>query len=319
VIGSLFLPYQGFREEVFVEIPKGASARVMARQLADAGVVRYSWQFLAARALRPKVRLQAGEYRFAAAAAPLTVLDRIARGDVFYHAVTVPEGSNIFDIASTLDSLGIIGGEAFLKAARDTSLIKDIAPSAVTLEGYLFPSTYRVTRSTTAEQLCRQMVAEFRREWKDVTAGATPPPSNVNEIVTLASIVEKETAVPSERPLVASVYSNRLRLGMKLDSDPTTIYAAMLDNRYRGAIYRSDLQSTNAYNTYTHPGLPPGPIANPGADALKAALNPAATDYLYFVAKPDGSGSHRFSSDYASQQRAVEEYRRAQTQAGQNR
>ncbi len=134
--------------------------------------------------------------------------------------------------------------------------------------------------------------------------------SIVQRIVTMASMVEKETAVPAERPEVASVYYNRLDRGMALDCDPTTIYAALLEKRYRGTIYRSDLASTNEYNTYTHAGLPPGPIANPGVESLKAALGPATTSYLYFVAKPDGSGSHQFSSDIEAHNRAVEEYRR---------
>ena len=318
-VGTVYLPYKGFHNEVFVEIPKGSSTRTIAQKLAKAGVVRYEWQFLAARALRRSVTLKAGEYHFTAPSAPARVLDRVARGDVFFYVITVPEGSNIFDIASTLDMFGVIGGDSFLQAARNTSLIHDFAPNSVTLEGYLFPSTYRVTRSTTAEHFAGQMVDEFRREWKKATAGMNPPPASVNGIVTLASMVEKETAVPAERPLVASVYQNRLRIGMKLDCDPTTIYAAMLDNRYRGTIYRSDLESRNAYNTYVHAGLPPGPIANPGAASLRAALHPADTDFLYFVAKADGSGAHHFSTDYASQQRAVEAYRRAQAKAGQTR
>jgi UPF0755 protein len=133
----------------------------------------------------------------------------------------------------------------------------------------------------------------------------------VNEIVTLASLIEKETGRPEDRPIVASVYENRLRKGMALDCDPTTIYAALLDQRYRGTIYRSDLDSDNAYNTYRHTGLPPGPIANPGLASLKAALAPAETDYLYFVAKPDGSGGHQFSETKEQHNIAVQQYRRA--------
>lgn len=306
-VGSVFLPYKGFKDEVFVDIPKGASTRVMARQLADGGVIRYQWQFLLARALRPRTVLQAGEYQFKNAASAAHVLNRIARGDVFYYVLTVPEGSSIFDIATLVEGLGFIRSEDFLRTARNTAIIRDLAPNAVTLEGYLFPSTYRLTRATTADQLTKNMVGEFRREWKTLN----PPPGDVNAVVTLASMIEKETAVPAERPLVASVYRNRLNAGMKLDCDPTTIYAAMLENRYRGTIYRSDLESHSAYNTYAHAGLPPGPISNPGTASLKAALAPAATNYLYFVAKPDGTGTHTFSSDYASQQRAVEAYRRA--------
>jgi UPF0755 protein len=255
--------------------------------------------------------LQAGEYRFSSPDSAWHVFDRLVRGDVFYYELTVPEGSNIFDIAVEVDRLGFLRGDEFLKAAHNPALIRDLAPAAPTLEGYLFPSTYRVTRHTSIHQLCAMMVDEFRRQWRSLN-----PPADIDasRVVTLASIVEKETAVAAERPEVASVYSNRLNIGMALDCDPTTIYAALLEQRYRGVIHRSDLASANAYNTYTHSGLPPGPIANPGAASLKAALHPDETNYLYFVAKPDGSGSHQFSVDLAAHNRAVEQYRRGRSQ-----
>jgi UPF0755 protein len=318
IVGSVFLPYKGFQNDVYLDFPKGTSTGQMADQLAKAGVIRYSWQFLAARALRPSATLQAGEYRFKDTASTPDVFDRISRGDVFYYEITVPEGKNLFDVTAVVEQSGLIKGSDFLRAAADTKLIEDLDPQAITLEGYLFPSTYRITRRTTAEHLARQMVGEFRKEWKAVTGDKQPPPK-VHDLVTLASLVEKETGNPSERPTVASVYANRLRIGMKLDCDPTTIYAAMLEDRYHGTIHRSDLASRNAYNTYTHAGLPPGPIANPGLASLKAALSPAQTDYLYFVAKGDGSGSHHFSSDYAAHERAVQEYRRAHSKAVQAR
>ncbi len=310
-VAALYMPYKGFSGEVFLDFPKGTGTRPMGDQLAKAGVIRYPWQFLIARAMRPSATLQAGEYRFTEAASVPDVYGRIARGDVFYYEVTVPEGRNIFDIVAIVDRSGIMKGEAFLRAAANHRSIQDLDPAAQTLEGYLFPSTYRITRRTTADQLARQMVDQFRKEWKTLAANRQPPP-DPHDTVTLASLVEKETANPAERPEVASVYSNRLRIGMKLDCDPTAIYAAMLDDRYRGTIHRSDLASTNAYNTYRHAGLPPGPITNPGLASLKAVLAPAETNYLYFVAKPDGSGSHQFSSDYAAHERAVAQYRRAQ-------
>jgi UPF0755 protein len=303
----LFVPYAGFRGEVFVDIERGTGTRGIAGELARAGVIRSRLQFDAIRLLRPRVALQAGEYRFARADSPWRVFDRIGRGDVFYYELTIPEGSNMFDIAAAVDQLGFLNGADFLKAARNPALIRDIAPTAPALEGFLFPSTYRITRHATEAQLCRIMTGEFRHQWSLLNA---PPGASVVRVVTMASMVEKETAIPAERPEVASVYYNRLDRGMALDCDPTTIYAALLERRYRGTIYRSDLASTNAYNTYTHTGLPPGPVANPGAASLKAALEPAATSYLYFVAKPDGSGSHRFSSDLEAHNRAVEEYRR---------
>jgi len=301
---SLTTSYQAFTQAVVLEFPKGTSTQSMGQQLANAGVIHYPWQFLLARALHPNARLMAGEYQFTREASPLTVFNRIARGDVFFYELTVPEGSNIFDIAGIVGRISFLKSADFLKAARDPELIRDIDPSATTLEGYLFPSTYRITRSTTIHQLCRMMTDLFRKQWREL--GKAAP---VHEIVTLASLIEKETAVPEERPVVASVYLNRLRLGMQLDCDPTTIYAALLEGRYRGVIHRSDLDSTNPYNTYRHAGLPPGPIANPGLLSLKAALAPAQTDYLFFVAKADGSGGHRFSRTMAEHGRAVEQYR----------
>ncbi len=303
----LATPYAGFRKEVFLNFNKGTSTASMADQLAAAGVIRRDWDFLLVRALQPRARLQAGEYRFAAPASVWTVFGRIVRGDVFYYEVTIPEGSNLFDVAQILDKLGFIKGPDFLKVARSPALIVDLSPHAPSLEGYLFPSTYRLTRRTTAAQMARMMTDLFRRRWQELPKTGVV---DVNRIVTLASIVEKETGISSDRPRVASVYANRLRLGMTLDCDPTTIYAALLENRYRGVIHRSDLDNESLYNTYRHVGLPPGPIANPGAASLEAALRPAQTDFLYFVAKPDGSGQHWFSTTLAEHTRHVQEYRK---------
>lgn len=306
---TLAMAYQGFPNSVILDFPKGTSTSAMADQLADAGVVRYPWQFKLARALHPAARLQAGEYQFTRSDTTWNVFNRIVRGDVFFYELTVPEGSNMFDIAASLKQFDFLTGADFLKAARDPAMIRDLAPHAPTLEGFLFPSTYRLTRRTTAPELCRMMTDLFRKQWRQIQPAAKS--LDALQIVTMASLVEKETAVPQERPLVASVFDNRLRLNMPLDCDPTTIYAAMLEERYRGTIYRSDLASPNAYNTYQHAGLPPGPIANPGIASLKAASAPAASDYLYFVAKADGSGSHQFSKTIDEHNRAVENYRRS--------
>ena len=306
-LASMRAPYGGFQGSVFVDVEKGAHSGAIASQLANAGVVHHAWQFLLIRAVHPGARLQAGEYQFTQPATPWTVFNRIARGDVFFYSLTVPEGSNQFDIAAMVESLGVMKGSDFLREARKPALIRDLAPDAPTLEGYLFPSTYRLTRNTTPEQLCRLMTGQFRRQWATLAGSA---PVDAHAVTTLASLVEKETAVAQERPTVASVYRNRLEKGMALDCDPTTIYAALLDGRYRGAIFRSDLQNNNAYNTYRHAGLPPGPIANPGVASLKAALDPARTGYLFFVAKPGNSGEHRFSSTLAQHDLAVREYRR---------
>jgi UPF0755 protein len=302
---SLFESYRGFQGETFVQLDRGAGSAAIARTLAEAGVIRYAWQFWILRGMEPSARLQAGEYRFAGPATAREVFGRIARGDVYYLEFTVPEGSNMFDIARSLEAAGAMPAEDFLRAAADPTPIHDLDPEAKTLEGYLFPATYRLAHSITAAELCNQMTGQFRRQWKMLAAART---AEVHPTVTLASLVEKETSLPDERPLVAGVFANRLRKGMLLECDPTTIYAALLEGRYRGAIYRSDLVSQNAYNTYQNPGLPPGPIASPGRDAIAAALNPSQTDYLYFVAKPSG-GSHQFSAGLAAHQKAVREYR----------
>jgi UPF0755 protein len=303
----LVTPYQGFKTETYVDIPHGTSTSGIARELAQEGVIRYEWELWLARLLRPSSKLQAGEYRFAKPDSALDVFNRIARGDIYFFAFTVPEGSNIFDIGSSLEAQAVMSSEDFLKAAEDPALIRDLAPKARTLEGYLFPSTYRLSHKTTGWQLSKMMTDEFRKEWTKLTAGKS---TDVEDIVTLASLVEKETASPEERPMISSVFRNRLTQGMRLQCDPTTIYAALLDHRYRGKIHKSDLASANRYNTYENVGLPPGPIANPGVRSLEAALKPADTPFLYFVAKPAGGG-HQFSATMAQHEKAVIAYRHA--------
>ena len=303
-----FTPYRGFRTETFVEIEHGMSSREIAEKLQQQGVVRSSWAFLAIHMLQPHAPLQAGEYRFGTAQTPWQVFDKIRRGETFYEEFTVPEGSDMFDIAGLLRSSDTVAPAAFLKAAADAKSIHDLDSQAPNLEGYLFPSTYRVTHKTTARQLCRMMTDEFRKQWQAL--GGDKQADKIHQIVILASLVEKESASPTERPEIASVFLNRLRLNMPLQCDPTTVYAALLENRYNGVIHKSDLASRSLYNTYTHAGLPPGPIANPGALSLKAALYPADTNYLYFVAKANGNGTHVFSSTLADHERAVLEYRK---------
>jgi UPF0755 protein len=304
---ALVIPYQGFAAETFVEIPRGTGTRAIAEELTKDGVIRYSWEFDLLRLVKRSSKLQAGEYRFAKPASALDVFDRIARGDIYFVEFTVPEGSNIFDIAKSLETEGRMSSGDFLAAAEDPSLIRDLSPQAKTLEGYLFPSTYRLSHATTPTHLIKMMTDEFRKQWTHLTAGKATDPRGT---VTLASLVEKETAAPDERPMIASVFRNRLSQGMRLQCDPTTIYAALLENRYRGTIHKSDLASVNPYNTYENAGLPPGPIANPGAESLRAALEPADTQFLYFVAKPAGGG-HQFSTTIAQHEKAVIAYRHA--------
>lgn len=296
--------------EIFVRIEHGLGTAAIARTLRQAGVIQYEWQIYAAHILNPAARLQAGEYRFAQPSSALTVFDRIRRGDVYFFEFTVPEGSNRWDIARLIEATGIMSAGDFLNASAAPSLIRDLAPNAPSLEGFLFPSTYRLRHSTTAMELTRSMTAEFRRQWKRLDPKLDPL-----ETVTVASLVEKETGVAGERSIVAGVFRNRLAKGMRLDCDPTTIYAALLENRYTGVIHKSDLLNQNPYNTYQNVGLPPGPIANPGAAALEAALKPAETDYLFFVAKAEGGG-HVFSATRAAHEKAVAAYRHAKHKAG---
>lgn len=314
---SLEVPYRGFHGVTYVSFDRGTDSFSMAETLQTSGVVRYSWQFVLARLLHPTAKLQAGEYRFDRPANVLDVFGRIAHGDIYFVEITIPEGSNMFDIARLAEASGVMTAQEFLKAAQDPALIRDLLqdldPHAPSLEGYLFPSTYRVSHATTPAEFCRMMTAQFHKQWKRLPQTGDPGTVDIHQVVTLASLVEKESALPSERPLIAGVFTNRLRLKMRLECDPTTIYAALLDERYRGTIHKSDLKSQNPYNTYTTAGLPPGPIANPGAGALAAALHPAETKYLYFVAKPSG-GAHQFSSTLAEHDKAVHEYRNA-TQA----
>jgi UPF0755 protein len=300
----LNIPYAGFANPVFVEFPKGTNTVRMAAMLRRAGVIRYEWPFLVARVVEPNVSLQAGEYRFAHRASVRAVFGRIARGDIFYYELVVPEGRNMFDIAASLERLGLFPAAQFLGATRHPAVIRDLDPRAPTLEGYLFPSTYRLSRHITPDRVCLIMTAKFRDVWRSLASGADP-----HHVVTLASLVEKEGKLPDERPVIASVFLRRLAIGMKLDCDPTTIYAALLSGTYSGVIRRSDLASEDSYNTYRHAGLPPGPIANPGMASIQAVLHPADTRFLYFVLRPDGSGGHNFSTNLDAQTANISKYR----------
>ncbi|HEY3444133.1 MAG TPA: endolytic transglycosylase MltG [Paludibaculum sp.] len=284
--------YQGFAEPVMVDIPKGTSSLRIGELLEQKGVVRSALLFAAARVVYPKAKPQAGEYEFRAAATPAEVFGRIARGDVYRVELRVPEGSTVFEIADLAEKAGFGPAAEFVKAA-------------LPLEGYLFPSTYRFARTATAETVVRTMRAQFDKEWAHLGGGA----DGQKKAVILASLVETEARLDEERARIAGVYENRLAKGMKLECDPTVEYAARLDGRWRGKIYKSDLENENQYNTYRHAGLPPGPVANPGARSLQAALKPAETDELFFVARADGTGGHTFSRDYEGHQKAVAVYR----------
>lgn len=302
----VFLRPFGPSREIFVEIAPGTGTRAIARALTLNGIIRTPYGFDALALAGGS--LKAGEYRFAGRATVGEVFRRIARGDVYTVALTIPEGANIFDIAARVEAAGLGAAPAFLAAERaETALIARFDPHAATLEGYLFPSTYRFGRHAGAPEMLRTMVREFQTQ-----AAALGFSEDVHQVVTLASLLERETPIEAERPMVASVFRNRLRRGMALDTDPTVIYAALLKGGYRGTIFQSDLQADSPYNTYKHAGLPPGPICNPGLVSLKAALHPAQTNYLYFVAAgADPQGRSRFAATMEEHQRNVSAYRAA--------
>ncbi len=308
---TLERPYKGYAEaEQFVEIPTGSGTVSMGRRLADMGVVRSATSFRLAVWLRGAGRrLQAGEYRFDRPMTPSEVVDKIARGDVYVRAITFREGLTVREMAALFESGGFGTAADFIAASRDAALVNDIDPSARDLEGYLFPDTYTLQRRTTAEQLIERMVNKFKKTLSpEIQQQAAGRGLSVRQLVTLASLVEKETGKAEERPVVAGVYSNRLRIGMGLQCDPTVIYALMLAGRYDGNIRKGDLQIDSPYNTYRYPGLPPGPIAAPGAASLAAAANPADVPYLYFVSRNDGS--HVFATTLEEHNRNVNEFQR---------
>lgn len=304
-------PY-GPLNQTFVEILPGSSTAHIGRQLEDAGVVRSRYAFDAMRWLIHGT-LKAGDYRFDHPAPAGEVYDRIRRGDVFTIAVTVPEGSNMFDIAARLEQAGLGPSAEFLNTARkETAMVADLDPQAKTLEGYLFPDTYRIGPKEPMPRIAAMMVKRFK-----AAAAQIGLSHDVHTVVTLASLVERETALASERPVVASVFENRLAKKMPLMTDPSVIYGLQLQGAWRGTIYESDLKRNTPYNTYVNPGLPPGPIANPGIKSLQAAMNPAQTDYLYFVAAGQNpQGKSLFATTIEEHNKNVAGYRAAVKKAG---
>jgi UPF0755 protein len=294
--------------EQFVEIPQGSGSAAIAKRLADAGVVRDVNNFRLALWLTGDARrLQAGEYRFDRPMSAREVADKIARGDVYVRPITFPEGLTVRQMAALYESKGFGPARDFLSAAKHGALIRAVDPDAKDLEGYLFPDTYKLPRHATAEQLVARMVAGFMKALTpELIDQAEARGLTIRRLVTLASIVEKETGTAGERPRVAAVYTNRLRIGMGLQCDPTVIYALERAGRYDGNLTREDLQFDSPYNTYRYAGLPPGPIAAPGRASLQAAAAPADVPYLYFVSKNDGS--HAFATTLDEHNRNVHEY-----------
>jgi UPF0755 protein len=313
--------------QIFVMLRPGYSTRRIASELKSAGVIRSEEAFILWRYIRRRRSLKAGEYLFDKPANTIDVQKRLRRGDVYFHTVVVPEGFTMFDIARAIETAGLGPAQDFLKVAQtDASLISDLAPGAPSLEGYLFPDTYQFSRMLTMREMAEAMVKQFRQVARQIgliaenNTNATgsvsasssiqiAPETDLERTVIMASIIEKETAAAEERPLVASVYYNRLTKKIALDADPSIIYAELLAGTYTGALHHDDMHFNSPYNTYTHAGLPPGPIGNPGKSALEAAMHPAQSDYYYFVA--DAAGHHRFARNMEEHNKNVAAYRKA--------
>lgn len=301
---ALHSPYKGYAgDSTTFEVRKGATTAQILRGLERAGVLRDSFvPVLYVKAIRRDLRPKAGVYAFRDALTPLDVLDRLGRGETVLVQVTVREGLDRFALAKLMASEGLGTEGDWLELTADSSLVEDIAPEATSLEGYLFPDTYRFSPGTAARVIVEEMVKNFRRQFGEELAYIRTGLS-VHETVTLASIVETEAQLESERPLIASVYKNRIETRMLLQADPTVIYAMKLAGTWNGNIRKDDLRMSSPYNTYARPGLPPGPIANPGLASLRAAANPAASEFYYFVSKNDGS--HVFSRNLDEHNRNV--------------
>ena len=303
-------PSQGFSGEARVLLAAGDSAADVAVMLEDAGVIA------SARFFRWHVRsrgddyfLQTGEYRFRQPLSIIEVAGKIHRGEVHRYKVTLPEGLSLEEITERLEAEGFGEASRYRQLALAPDLISDLDPEAEDLEGYLFPETYFFTLGMDEGDILKVLTNRFRASWNSERQRLSSQLAlTLRETISLAALIEKETALASERPLISAVFHNRLRRNMKLECDPTVIYAVKRVKEYDGTIHQSDLDLDSPYNTYKYPGLPPGPIANPGADSIDAALRPAPVSYLYFVAKNDGT--HFFSSNYRDHRRAVLAYQR---------
>ena len=286
-------------------ITHGENFRSITRRLAETGVICSPFKFrLFARLNGLDKQIKAGEYRLSSTQSPQKILNTFIEGKVTLHRLTVPEGYTLKQIARSAADAGLADADTFLRAASDPRLIRSLQIDASSLEGYLFPDTYHFPRTVEPSTIIRTMVRRlktvFTPEWE---AAARKKGLTLHQALTLASIIEKETGDPGERAVISSVFHNRLKKGMRLESDPTVIYGIP---DFDGNLTRKHLHTPNPYNTYLNPGLPPGPIANPGAAAIKAALFPAKTRYLFFVARKDGT--HQFSTSFSAHKRAVRKY-----------
>lgn len=296
-------------DQVVFEVPNGKTFGQIAAELEAKGLVLDRWKMrILARLTGQGSRVKRGEYALNRGMTPQEILAILVSGKSIMYPVTIPEGSNLFDIATILEAKGLYKSEEFLKMTRDKQVASQLLGIEVSsLEGYLFPETYNVTKFTPMHELLASMVDNFKRTWSVVESQGNSAPLGLarHELVTLASVVEKETGAPEERPMIASVFYNRMKKNMRLQSDPTIIYGLWLETgSYKQNISKADITHATRYNTYTVPRLPFGPISNPGREALAAVLKPATTDYLYFVSKNDGT--HIFTRTYEEHAKAVQ-------------
>jgi len=284
-----------------LSFPAGSGIRKLASELKAGGVIRSSWHFILLTRLRGEAHhLKAGDYRFSDDMTPDVILKKVVSGDVDYRKFTLPEGYSIYQAAELLEQKGYFTKEAFLGKCRDKALLSHLGLKEATAEGYLYPATYNLSRGGGEEQLIEQMMEKFNKVYGSIEEVSR---FSRHEIVTLASIIEKEAISADEKPLISSVFHNRLRIGMPLQSDPTAVYGV---RAFSGKVSKEDVERHSPYNTYLNKGLPPGPIGNPGIDAVIAAMNPAKSDFLYFVARQDGT--HQFSRNLADHNRAEVRY-----------
>jgi len=303
----LFVPTGDGSKQQDISFPPGSGIRKLASELKAGGIIRSSWHFMLLTRLRGQAhRLKAGEYRFNSAMTPEVILRKLVAGDVDFRKFVLPEGYSIHQAAELLEQKGYFKSSSFLEKCRDSALLSRLGLRETSVEGYLYPATYNLPRNGNEEQLIAQMVGQFEKRYTDVTRTARAAAGlSRHQAVTLASLIEKEAVSSEEKPLISSVFHNRLRIGMPLQSDPTAVYGV---RAFAGKVTKADIERHSPYNTYLIKGLPPGPIGNPGLEAIKAALNPPATPYLYFVARQDGT--HQFSRSLDEHNRAVTRYLR---------
>lgn len=303
-LACLFFPPGNGTVVIDISFPPGSGIRRLAEELKSGGVIRSSWHFVLLTRLRGQAhRLKAGEYRFNDGMTPVRILDKLASGDVDYRKFSLPEGYSIYQAAELLEQKGYFRRDEFLAECRNTALLARLGVEQRSVEGYLYPATYNLSRSGSAAELISRMVEQFEKKYAALSADGVNSGLSRNQVVTLASMIEKEAVSEEEKPLISSVFHNRLRIGMPLQSDPTAVYGV---RAFQGKVTKADIQRPSPYNTYLNRGLPPGPIGNPGSGAILAALNPARSDYLYFVARRDGT--HQFSRTLEEHNRAVDRY-----------